>query len=47
MAEKGIDIPKVEVDLLAGDNRKEPYLKVNPAGHHRSSIGVPSRCATP
>jgi glutathione S-transferase len=32
MAEKGIDIPKVEVDLLAGDNRKEPYLKVNPAG---------------
>lgn len=32
MAEKGIDVPKVEVDLLAGDNRKEPYLKVNPAG---------------
>jgi glutathione S-transferase len=32
MAEKGIDIPKVEVDLLAGDNRKEPYLKLNPAG---------------
>ena len=32
MAEKGIDIPKVEVDLLAGDNRREPYTKVNPAG---------------
>ena len=32
MAEKGIDIPKVEVDLLAGENRKEPYLKVNPSG---------------
>jgi glutathione S-transferase len=32
MAEKGIDIPKVEIDLLAGDNRKEPYLKLNPAG---------------
>lgn len=32
MAEKGIEIPKVEVDLLAGENRKEPYLKVNPAG---------------
>lgn len=32
MAEKGFDVPKVEVDLLAGDNRKEPYLKVNPAG---------------
>lgn len=32
MAEKGIEIPKVEVDLLAGDNRKESYLKVNAAG---------------
>jgi glutathione S-transferase len=32
MAEKGIDVPKVDVDLRAGDNRKEPYLKVNPAG---------------
>ena len=32
MAEKGIEIPKVEVDLLAGENRREPYLKVNPVG---------------
>ena len=32
MAEKGIDLPKVEVDLLAGENRREPYTKVNPAG---------------
>lgn len=34
MAEKGIDnIPKVEVDLLAGENRREPYTtEVNPAG---------------
>ena len=32
MAEKGIDIPKVEVDLRGGENRREPYLKVNPAG---------------
>jgi glutathione S-transferase len=34
MAEKGIDnIPKVEVDLLAGENRREPYTtKVNAAG---------------
>ncbi|MBS0522937.1 MAG: glutathione S-transferase N-terminal domain-containing protein [Proteobacteria bacterium] len=33
MAEKGIDIPKVEVDLLGGENRREPYTaKVNPAG---------------
>lgn len=32
MAEKGFEIPKVEVDLLAGENRKEPFLKINPAG---------------
>src|ERR1700744_2644124 len=32
MAEKGIEIPKVEVNLMAGDNRKEPYLSKNPSG---------------
>ncbi len=32
MAEKGFEVPKVEVDLLAGENRREPYLSVNPAG---------------
>jgi glutathione S-transferase len=32
MAEKGFDVPKVDVDLRGGENRKEPYLKVNPAG---------------
>jgi glutathione S-transferase len=33
MAEKGIDIPKVEIDLMGGENRREPYAaKVNPAG---------------
>lgn len=32
MAEKGIDIPKVEVDLRGGENRREPYTKINPAG---------------
>jgi glutathione S-transferase len=33
MAEKGIDLPKVEVDLRGGENRREPYTsKVNPAG---------------
>ncbi len=32
MAEKGIDIPKVEVDLRGGENRREPYLKTNPSG---------------
>jgi glutathione S-transferase len=32
MAEKGFEVPKVEVDLLGGENRREPYLKINPAG---------------
>jgi len=32
MAEKGIDVPKVEIDLLAGENRRDPYLKLNPSG---------------
>jgi glutathione S-transferase len=32
MAEKGLDIDRVEVDLRAGENRQEAYLKVNPGG---------------
>jgi len=33
MAEKGLDIPKVDVDIRGGDNRKPPYNdKVNVAG---------------
>jgi len=32
LAEKGLEIPRVQVDLLAGENRKEPYLSRNPAG---------------
>jgi glutathione S-transferase len=32
MAEKGIEIPKVEVDLMGGENRREPYLAKNPSG---------------
>ncbi|MBE0613974.1 MAG: glutathione S-transferase family protein [Burkholderiales bacterium] len=32
MAEKGIDVDRVEVDLFAGENRQEPFLKKNPAG---------------
>ncbi len=32
MHEKGISIPFIEVDLLKGDNRREPYLGKNPAG---------------
>ena len=32
MAEKGFTVPKVEVDLRGGENRREPYLQVNPSG---------------
>jgi glutathione S-transferase len=32
MAEKGVEIPTVEIDLMKGDNRKEPYLGKNPHG---------------
>ena len=32
MAEKGFEVPKVDVDLRGGENRREPYLKVNPSG---------------
>jgi glutathione S-transferase len=32
MAERGIDLPRVEIDLRGGENRREPYLSKNPAG---------------
>jgi glutathione S-transferase len=32
MKEKGIAVPTVEVDLMGGENRREPYLDKNPAG---------------
>src|SRR6266478_810422 len=32
MAEKGIELPKVEVDIRGGENRREPYLSKNPHG---------------
>lgn len=32
IAEKGLDIPKVEVDLRGGENRRQPYLSINPSG---------------
>ena len=32
MAEKGIDLPREDVDLMAGDNRKAPYTAKNPSG---------------
>ena len=32
MAEKGIELEKVKVDLLGAENRREPYLSINPSG---------------
>ena len=32
MAEKGQDIPRVEVNLMAGENRQDAHLARNPAG---------------
>ena len=32
MAEKGFDVSRVDVDLLRGENRREPYLMANPSG---------------
>lgn len=31
IAEKGMEIPRTEVDLRSGEQLKEPFLKVNPA----------------
>lgn len=32
MAERGIEVPRVEVDLRGGENRRPPYTAKNPAG---------------
>jgi glutathione S-transferase len=32
LAEKGLDIPLEKVDLMGGENRKAPFLEINPAG---------------
>jgi glutathione S-transferase len=32
LAEKGIDVPRREVDILAAENRRAEYLQLNPAG---------------
>jgi len=32
IAEKGLNIPRHQVDLLAGENRKAPYTEINPTG---------------
>jgi glutathione S-transferase len=32
LAEKGVEVPREEVNLMAGDNRQPPHLARNPAG---------------
>ncbi len=32
IAEKGLDIPREDVDLMAGENRQAPYVAKNPSG---------------
>jgi glutathione S-transferase len=32
MLEKGIEIPAVEIDIMAGENRRPPYTDANPSG---------------
>ncbi len=32
LAEKGVDLERAPVDLMGGENRREPYLSKNPAG---------------
>ena len=31
-AEKGVELPLEEVDIMGGANRQQPYLNKNPAG---------------
>src|SRR4029453_9500151 len=32
LLEKGLDVPRREMDILAAENREPAYLKLNPAG---------------
>jgi glutathione S-transferase len=32
LAEKGLEVPRVEVDLMSAENRRPPYTDKNPAG---------------
>ena len=33
MAEKGIDVPRVEVDIFKGEHKAPDFLKLNSLGH--------------
>ena len=32
LIEKGIELPTIDVDIIAGENRQPPFLAINPAG---------------
>jgi len=32
LAEKGIEIPKIEINILEGENLREPFVSINPRG---------------
>ena len=32
LLEKGLELPKIDVDLLGAENRRGPYLERNPGG---------------
>ena len=38
LAEKGIDVPRIELDYANGEHRSEHYLRVNPAGRAPSLV---------
>ena len=44
LLEKGLTIPKVELDLIAGENRREPYTGRNPGGQMPSIELDDGRC---
>jgi glutathione S-transferase len=44
LLEKGLAIPKFELDLIAGENRREPYLERNPGGQMPSIELDDGRC---
>ena len=32
LAEKGVEVPTVQIDIAAGENRRSPYIDKNPLG---------------
>src|SRR3954452_21883405 len=44
LLEKGLAIPKVELDLIPGENRRETYVERNPGGQMPSIELDDGRC---